>query len=89
MTMYDMSRVTANGYCDYEKDEKTLRAERMAARKALNAQRTADAKAGCSQIRPAQFNKQAIPKKTAGMQYRFFFISIYLLFRLPCPRYSP
>ena len=45
-TMYDMSRVTANGYFDYEKDEKTLCAERMAARKALNAQRTADAKAG-------------------------------------------
>ena len=45
-TMYDMSRVTANGYFDYEKDEATLRAERMAARKALNAQRTADFKAG-------------------------------------------
>ena len=45
-TMYDMSRVIANGYFDYEKDEKTLAAERMAARKALNAQRTADFKAG-------------------------------------------
>ena len=49
-TMYDMSRVIANGYFDYEKDEKTLAAERMAARKTLNAQRTADFKAGaCKQ----------------------------------------
>jgi len=46
VTMYDMSRVTANGYFDYEKDAQTLAAERMAARKAMNAQRTADYKAG-------------------------------------------
>ena len=45
-TMYDMSRVTANGYFDYEKDEATLKKERSANRQALNAQRTADYKAG-------------------------------------------
>lgn len=45
-TMYDMSRVIANGYFDYEKDELTLKAERMQNRRVLNAQRTADYKAG-------------------------------------------
>ena len=46
MTMYDMSRVMANGYFDYDKDEKTLRRERMENRKKLNAQRTIDYKNG-------------------------------------------
>ena len=46
MTMYDMSRCAANGYFDYEKDAETLKAERMENRKKLNAQRTADYKAG-------------------------------------------
>ncbi len=45
-TMYDMTRVTANGYFDYEKDKATLQKERYANREALNAQRTADYKAG-------------------------------------------
>ena len=48
-TMYDMSRVTANGYFDYEKDEATLKSERMAMRKNLNAQRTQDYKDGVYQ----------------------------------------
>lgn len=41
-TMYDMSRVTANGYFDYEKDAATIARERQANREALNAQRTED-----------------------------------------------
>lgn len=45
-TMYDMTRVTANGYFDYEKDKDTLKKERYANREALNAQRTVDYKAG-------------------------------------------
>ena len=45
-TMYDMSRVTANGYFDYEKDAATLAKERMVNRKALNAQRTEDYRTG-------------------------------------------
>lgn len=45
-TMYDISRNAANGYFDYEKDAETLKRERMANRKNLNAQRTADYKAG-------------------------------------------
>ena len=45
-TMYDMTRVIANGYFDYEKDQEALRNERYANREALNAQRTADYKAG-------------------------------------------
>ncbi|MBR3623716.1 MAG: alpha/beta hydrolase [Selenomonadaceae bacterium] len=45
-TMYDMSRVTANGYFDYTKDEKTIKKERMEMRKTLNAQRTEDYKKG-------------------------------------------
>ena len=45
-TMYDMSRVTANGYFDYEKDEATIKKERYEMRKNLNAQRTADYKNG-------------------------------------------
>lgn len=45
-TMYDMSRVIANGYFDYEKDGVTLKKERMDRRKALNQQRTEDYKNG-------------------------------------------
>lgn len=45
-TMYDMSRVIANGYFDYEKDESTLKKERMEARKAISAQRTEDYRNG-------------------------------------------
>ncbi len=45
-TMYDMSRVIANGYFDYEKDAETLKRERQQNRINLNAQRTADYKAG-------------------------------------------
>ena len=45
-TMYDMSRVTANGYFDKDKDEATLKGERYANREALNAQRTEDYKNG-------------------------------------------
>ena len=41
-TMYDMHRVTANGYFDKEDSKEA----RMAKRRALSAQRTADAKAG-------------------------------------------
>ena len=46
MTMYDMSKVTANGYFDYEKDAATIKRERMENRRKLNAQRTADYKNG-------------------------------------------
>ncbi|MBQ7454469.1 MAG: alpha/beta hydrolase [Selenomonadaceae bacterium] len=42
MTMYDMSRVNANGYFDYEKDDATLAAERQTNRENLNRQRTDD-----------------------------------------------
>lgn len=45
-TMYDMSRVMANGYFDYEKDAETLANERAANREKISAQRTADYKAG-------------------------------------------
>ena len=45
-TMYDMSRVIANGYFDRDKDEATLKRERYANREALNAQRTEDYKNG-------------------------------------------
>ena len=45
-TMYDMSRVIANGYFDYDKDAATIARERQANRETLNAQRTADYKAG-------------------------------------------
>lgn len=45
-TMYDMSRVAANGYFDYEKDADTLQKERMATRKAISDQRTIDYKNG-------------------------------------------
>ena len=45
-TMYDMSRVIANGYFDYEKDEATLKKERMEACKAISAQRTEDYRNG-------------------------------------------
>lgn len=45
-TMYDMSRVIANGYFDYEKDGYTLKKERMDRRRALNQQRTEDYKNG-------------------------------------------
>ena len=46
MTMYDMSRVIANGYFDYDKDSAQIVTERQANRQNLNAQRTADYKAG-------------------------------------------
>ena len=42
MTMYDMTRVTANGYFDAEDSEQT----RYEKKKAMNAQRTADYKNG-------------------------------------------
>lgn len=45
-TMYDMTRVTANGYFDYEKDAETLRKERMEARKNISEQRTVDYRSG-------------------------------------------
>lgn len=45
-TMYDMSRVTANGYFDYEKDKMTLVHERSERRKVLNEQRTKDYQIG-------------------------------------------
>ena len=44
-TMYDMSRVIANGYFDYDKDAETLKRERMQNRINMNNQRTADYKA--------------------------------------------
>ena len=44
-TMYDISRNAANGYFDYDKDEETLKRERMQNRINLNNQRTADYKA--------------------------------------------
>ncbi|MBR2214760.1 MAG: alpha/beta hydrolase [Selenomonadaceae bacterium] len=49
-TMYDITRVTANGYFDYEKDEATLKAERQTMRQKLNAQRTADYQNGSYQL---------------------------------------
>lgn len=45
-TMYDMSRVIANGYFDYEKDQSLLKKERMERRKALNEERTMDYRNG-------------------------------------------
>lgn len=45
-TMYDMSRVIANGYFDYEKDSATLKKERQQNRINLNNQRTEDYKNG-------------------------------------------
>lgn len=45
-TMYDMSRVMANGYFDYDKDAETIKKERMANRRALNAPRTEDYRTG-------------------------------------------
>ena len=45
-TMYDMSRVTANGYFDYDKTARQVDRERMENRRALNAQRTADYASG-------------------------------------------
>lgn len=45
-TMYDMSRVIANGYFDYTKDQDTQKKERMDRRRALNQQRTEDYKNG-------------------------------------------
>ena len=41
-TMYDMSRVTANGYFDYDKKPEQISAERQQARETLNRQRTED-----------------------------------------------
>lgn len=48
-TMYDISRSTANGYFDYEKDTATLKNERQEMRRKLNAQRTTDYKNGSYQ----------------------------------------
>ena len=45
-TMYDMSRVNANGYFDYDKTARQVDRERMENRRALNAQRTADYASG-------------------------------------------
>ena len=45
-TMYDMTRVSANGYFDYEKDAATIAQERYANRQALNNQRTEDYRNG-------------------------------------------
>lgn len=45
-TMYDMSRVIANGYFDYDKNEATIKRERREARKAISAQRTEDYRNG-------------------------------------------
>lgn len=45
-TMYDMSRNIANGYFDNGKPKEELRAARIAARKRISAQRTADYRSG-------------------------------------------
>ena len=45
-TMYDMSRVNANGYFDRDKSAQAIAEERRANREKLNAQRTADYKSG-------------------------------------------
>ena len=45
-TMYDMSRVIANGYFDYDKDTATIENERQQNRMALNKQRTTDYRRG-------------------------------------------
>ena len=45
-TMYDMSRVIANGYFDYDKTETQLENERQQNRLTLNRQRTTDYKSG-------------------------------------------
>ena len=49
-TMYDMSRNSANGYFDNDKDAATIRSERMEARRKISAQRTADYKNGTYQM---------------------------------------
>ena len=45
-TMYNMSRVIANGYFDTDKDAETLKNERQTNRENMNAQRTEDYKSG-------------------------------------------
>ena len=45
-TMYDMSRVNANGYFDYDKTPEQVAAERQANRENLNRQRTEDYRNG-------------------------------------------
>lgn len=50
MTMYDMSKVMANGYFDDGKDEATIKRERMENRRKLNAQRTLDYKNGTYEL---------------------------------------
>ena len=45
-TMYDMSRVNANGYFDYNKDEATIKSERQKLRENLNNYRTSDYRNG-------------------------------------------
>ncbi len=49
-TMYDMTRVIANGYFDNDKDAETLRKARMEARQKISAQRTADYRSGTYQM---------------------------------------
>ena len=45
-TMYDMTRIIANGYFDNGKDYETLRKNRMEARKNISEQRTVDYRSG-------------------------------------------
>lgn len=45
-TMYDMSRVIANGYFDYDKNPEEIKNERRNMRETLNAQRSADYRNG-------------------------------------------
>ena len=45
-TMYDMSRVIANGYFDYDKTPEQIKAEKKALREMVSAQRTLDYKNG-------------------------------------------
>lgn len=45
-TMYDMTRVMANGYFDFDKDIETLRSTRKETRKTVAAQRTEDYRSG-------------------------------------------
>lgn len=49
-TMYDMSRNSANGYFDNDRDSASIKKERMENRKKLSAQRTTDYKNGTYQM---------------------------------------
>ena len=57
-TMYDMTRVIANGYFDNDKDAETLRKTRQEARKTISEQRTADYRSGTYQM------AGGVPKET-------------------------